>query len=454
MARLLIVDDDPLMRRGLERSVRGEGYVVTLADGLASALRALTLQSFDVVLLDLHLGDGYGTDLLTSLAGRPHPPAVVMLSGESAFDHTARAIQYGACEFLLKPFDHQELIDALAQALAGRGAASQPAEPSPELAPPTLVGTSPRMRSLYKDIARVARTDVSVMITGETGSGKELVARALHEWSARREQPFVAVNCAALSSGLLEAELFGASRGAFTGALQDRVGRIEAADGGTLFLDEIGELDLALQPKLLRVLQERCFERVGETRPRSFDVRVVAATNRDLGDEIAGGSFRADLFHRLDAVSLQLPPLRERGEDLAPLCDDLLRRIGHELGIAGPTLDPAALPRLRAHTWPGNVRELRNVLQRALVLSGSGVVDERALDRIEFLQPSDDDAGQVAPDRLRDGPPTLAQLERTHIQRVLGDTGWHKRRACALLGISRPTLDRKIRAYRLTPGEA
>ena len=292
---------------------------------------------------------------------------------------------------------------------------------------------------MWKQIGAVSTTRAPVLITGESGTGKELVARAIHTASAQQGLPFVAVNCTALAPGVLESELFGHVKGAYTGAIADRPGRFELAGKGTLFLDEIAEIPLDLQAKLLRVLQERTFERVGDARTMHLEARVIAATHRDLAAMVAKGTFREDLYYRLRVVEIHLPPLRERASDIAILVEGLLVKINRDLGKDVRFVTPAALAKLTAYAWPGNVRELENTLTRAVVLAKTDVLDEALLPL----------GATTTPVEAEGDLPTLRELERRHIVRVLAHTEWNKRRACAILDISRPTLDRKIEEFGL-----
>ena len=301
------------------------------------------------------------------------------------------------------------------------------------------------IRDVWKQIGAVSTTRAPVLIVGESGTGKELVARAIHVASNDRERPFVAVNCTALAPGVLESELFGHVKGAFTGAIADRPGRFELAGKGTLFLDEIAEIPLDLQAKLLRVLQERTFERVGDAKVMQLEARVIAATHRDLTSMVAKGTFREDLYYRLRVVEIGLPPLRERASDIPILVEGLLAKINKDLDKDVRYVTPAALARLQSYPWPGNVRELENTLTRALVLAKSDVLDETLL-TLGTVQPAEAGGGEL--DALGQLP-TLREIERRHIARVLVHTEWNKRRACAILDISRPTLDRKIEEYGL-----
>ncbi len=308
-----------------------------------------------------------------------------------------------------------------------------------------ILGKSPQIREIWKQIGAVSTTRAPVLIAGESGTGKELVARGIHLASTERDCPFVAVNCTALAQGVLESELFGHVKGAFTGAFADRPGRLELAGKGTLFLDEIAEIPMELQAKLLRVLQERTYERVGDARPMPLEARVIAATHRDLAQMVAKGTFREDLYYRLRVVEITLPPLRDRVNDIPVLVEGLLAKINRDLGKDVRYVTPAALAKLGAHSWPGNIRELENTLTRAVVMAKGDVLDETLLPigaaAVATAGGGDrDHAGEL---------PTLREIERSHIARVLVHTEWNKRRACAVLDISRPTLDRKIEEYGL-----
>jgi DNA-binding NtrC family response regulator len=447
MSRVLVVDDDQAARRTLERLLARFGHDVVLAADATEAEAAWANEALDLVLLDLGLPGKDGLELLADFKGaseRTGPP-VIIVSARDDMRSTVTAMQRGAFDYLIKPLDMDAVVVAVERALDENDIRRrlEGIEPSREVeAGELLVGRSPSMREVYKTIAQVAQTRSTVLVTGESGTGKELVARAIHAVSADRDQPFVAVNCAALSSGVLESELFGHRRGSFTGAVHDHAGRLEAAGKGTVLLDEIGELALELQAKLLRVLQERTYERVGETDSRPFEARVVAATNRDLSAEVEAGRFREDLFYRLRVVEIRLPPLRDRLDDLAPLTERLLGRVERELGKKIRVLAPEAFEVLKRHSWPGNVRELHNVLQRATVLSRTDVI---TADSIAL-------AGLEASHRVPTPVATrqrLADVEREHIKHVLEQTGWQKKKASETLGISRPTLDRKIKTYQL-----
>jgi DNA-binding NtrC family response regulator len=446
MAHVLVVDDDPALCATLERVVGGEGHDVEVARDGASALRLFGESTFDLALLDLGLPDADGLDLVERI--HPSGTTVVVVSGRDDMESTVTAIQRGAYDFLVKPLDLQALRNVMGRALeeqevrrrlAQVGSVDEPT--GEDDTSPLLVGRSAAMREVYKTVGQVAGNRATVLIYGESGTGKELVARAIHAAGPSRSAPFVAFNCAALAPGVVESELFGHSRGSFTGAVADRPGRLEIAGEGTLLLDEIGELAMDLQAKLLRVLQERTFERVGEAKARKLEARVMAATHRNLRAEVEAGRFREDLYYRLRVVEIRLPPLRERVEDIPILVDRLLARVAREIGKEVRAVAPDALDLLARHHWPGNVRELYNVLQRAVVLTRSDIVTRDLITLAGLDQPQPSGPGRQ----------TLADVERQHILRVLRQTGWQKKRAAEMLGISRPTLDRKIRAYGLEP---
>jgi DNA-binding NtrC family response regulator len=438
--RILIVDDDRSIRRTLEKFLGGEGYEVATAQDAPGAIAGAA--GIDLMLLDLGLPGGSGFDVMSALADQRDAPTIVVVTARDDMQSTVKAIQLGAYEYLVKPVDIDRLRAVVKTALDSRGERAELVElvaRGPELG--NILGKSQPIRDVWKQIGAVSTTRAPVLITGESGTGKELVAKAIHQSSVDREKPFVAVSCTALAPGVLESELFGHVKGAFTGAVADRPGRFELAGKGTLFLDEVAEIPLELQAKLLRVLQERTFERVGDAKSLPLDARVIAATHRDLGQMARDGTFREDLYYRLRVVEIHLPPLRERPGDISVLVEGLLGKITRDLAKDIRFVTPTALARLSAYHWPGNVRELENTLTRAVVLAKTDVLDETALDL----------GGATPPAHAPDGGElvTLRELERRHIARVLVHTEWNKRRACAILDISRPTLDRKIEEYGL-----
>jgi NtrC-family two-component system response regulator AlgB len=441
--RVLVIDDDKSIRSTLGVCLEGFGYeVVAVASGeLARA--ALARQSFDLAFTDLRLGAESGLELIPELLALRPNLSIVVITAYATFDTAVQAVQRGAQGYLPKPFSPAQVrhaVDEVLQrrALRGRVAAleNRLAEEAPDI---DLSSTSPELRAVLDALVPAARSDATVLLRGESGTGKGVLARALHEQSDRRERPFVTVNCPTLSEDLLSSELFGHAKGAFTGAVRDQPGRVEGADGGTLFLDEIAELSPGLQAKLLRFLQEKQFERVGENRTRTADVRIVAATNRDLDADVATGRFRQDLLYRLNVVELTVPPLRQRGEDVLRLAERFLAFFAVKAKRPLFALSPAACQALSHYAWPGNVRELRNVMERIAILWPAQTVEPAAF-----------------PERIRGAPPpdtpavggdyTLEEIEREHIVRILMRTKTAEE-AARILGIDASTLWRKRRKY-------
>ncbi|MBX3227821.1 MAG: sigma-54-dependent Fis family transcriptional regulator [Labilithrix sp.] len=439
--RVLVVDDDKSIRRTLEKFLQGEGYeVATAADGGAAVA---SFRDADVVLLDLGLPGKDGFEVLTEIQKADDAPPVVVVTARDDMQSTVRAVQLGAFEYLVKPIDIDLVKLVVARAAEAREtsrrlARSTTAEDAALAPDGAILGRSPQMREVYKQIGAVSRSRATVLVSGESGTGKELVAKAVHAASSP-DAPFVGVNCTSFASGVLESELFGHVRGAYTGASGDRVGRFEAAGAGTLFLDEIAEIPLDLQAKLLRVLQEKSFERVGDSRPIALKARIIAATHRDLGAMVKSGAFREDLYYRLQVVEIRLPPLRERPDDVPLLVEGLVAKINRDVNRAVRIVTPEAMEALRRYAWPGNVRELENTLTRAIVLAKGDAIDGTVLAGLGSASalPAE---GDMLP---------LREIERRHIDFVLQKTDWNKRRACAVLEISRPTLDRKIEEYGL-----
>jgi two-component system response regulator AtoC len=416
-----------------------------------------------VVLLDLGLPRKNGFDVLQAICVEPQAPPVVVVTARDDMDSTVRAVQLGAYEYLVKPVDIDRLRLVVKRALESREASrrlqSLVAEQSESYRVGNIIGKSAAIREVYKQIGAVSTSKASVLIVGESGTGKELVAKAIHYASRERDKPFVAVNCTAFARDLLESELFGHVRGAFTGAVADKTGRFELAGEGTLFLDEVAEIPLDLQAKLLRVLQERSFERVGDARPVPLRARVIAATHRELGAMAQAGTFREDLLYRLRVVELRLPPLRERRGDIPLLVEGLIAKIDREVHRHVRAVAPEAMALLERYAWPGNVRELENTLTRAIVLAKGDVLEAGllALPVGAIPAPPPGRAAPSAPAAPAPADPEilpLREVERRHIERALRFTEWNKRRACALLEISRPTLDRKIEEYGLERGGA
>ena len=456
MARVLVVDDDRSIRRTLEKFLLGEGYEVATATTGREALAAIGAGGVDVALLDLGLPEMDGLDVLAAAQQLSGAPPIIVVTAHDDMQSTVQAIQRGAYDYLVKPVDIERLRQLVGRALESQRAPSTLVAQAAGAYPVgAIIGKSPGIHEIYKAIGAVSVSRASVLVLGESGTGKELVAKAIHAASPDRDQPFVAVNCTAFAAGLLESELFGHVRGAFTGAVSDKLGRFELAGAGTLFLDEVAEIPVELQAKLLRVLQERTFERVGDTRSLPLRARVIAATHRDLGAMVREGAFRDDLLYRLKVVEIRIPPLRERREDIPVLVDALLAKINREVHKRVRYVPRAAMALLEGYPWPGNVRELENALTRAVVLAKSDVLEPSLLPIAPpapisvAAAPTAAPAADAAVDADGGALLPLREVERRHIERVLAHTGWNKRRACALLDISRPTLDRKIDEFGL-----
>ena len=437
MARILIVDDDTALREGIAETLADLGHFPAQAADGAAALALVAGGGIDAVLLDLRMPGMDGLTVLRRLRERPAPPPVAVLTAVPTASNTIEAMRLGAVDHLAKPIGRDALAALVARMLPERAAPGPPAAAAVDSE--DLVGGSPAMREVQKAIGMLADMDATVLITGETGTGKEVVARAIHRHGRRAGGPFVAVNCAAIPADLLESQLFGHVRGAFTGAVADRAGSFREAHGGTLFLDEIGDMDAALQAKLLRVLQERVVTPVGG-KPVAVDVRILSATHRDLPREIRAGRFREDLFWRLGVVPVALPPLRERLSDILALAEHFLA-----LADGAKRLSAEAAALLLSHPWPGNVRELRNAMERAAVLSRRPIV---AAADLAFLGTSGPGADEAAADSL-DLPAAVARLESALIRRALAASGGKRAEAARLLGIHRQLLYEKLRRYGL-----
>ncbi|HET9555076.1 MAG TPA: sigma-54 dependent transcriptional regulator [Anaeromyxobacteraceae bacterium] len=435
---VLVVDDERNIRATLAVCLEGLGCRVAQAATGAAALEALRLAPYDLAFLDLRLGEESGLDLIPRLLAERPGLDVVVITAYATFDTAVEAVRRGAADYVPKPFTPAQ-IRLLVERLSARRAAaarvgdleSRLGEAAPEV---SLETGSPKLRAVLEVVQRAGAADVAVLLRGENGTGKGVLARALHEASPRRARPFVVVSCPTLTEELLASELFGHAKGAFTGAVRDRPGRVEAAEGGTIFLDEIGEIPPALQAKLLRFLQEKAFERVGETRTRTADVRIVAATNRDLEDEVKAGRFREDLLYRLNVVEVTVPPLRERPEDVLPLARRFLAFFAHAAKQPVAELAPAAERALLAYPWPGNVRELKNVIERATILSPTRVLELESLP--ERLRE------QVSAVPVLGGDFDLEAIEREHLLRVLARAPTMEE-AARILGIDASTLWRK-----------
>jgi two-component system response regulator AtoC len=454
--QILVIDDEANFRRVLAGHLALDGYEVHEADGVASGIAYLQEHYIDVVLTDLRMGDDLGAGMEVLRASQAEDPSrpVVMITGNAHFSSAVEAMKLGAFDYVAKPIDNRELGAVLAKAIRTRvrksTAATSDASFLTEHDGEVRFGIhsrSPAMHAVLDAIERVADTPTTVLVTGETGTGKELVALALHTHSRRRAHPFIAVNCSAIPEDLVEAELFGHEKGAFTGAVATRAGKFEIAHGGTLFLDEIGEMPAEMQAKLLRVLQERKVERIGhgQKAPIPVDVRVVAATNRDLGREMQNGTFREDLFYRLSVVPIALPPLRERREDIPVLCEHFIARFSRLLSRRIEGIERDALERLAAHRWPGNVRELENVIERAMIFADGPRIQLANLSfdtqRGSALQQTPPGA---APSTAQEGQGGLKEqlqaVKKAEVEAALRQTGGNVTRAAKLLKISRKAL--------------
>jgi len=442
MAHVLVVDDEKNIRSHLATYLSGLGHRVSVASDGIEALRFADTEPFDLVLSDVRMAGMNGLSLLRELRRRRPDAVVVLMTAYATIPGAVEAMREGAFHYLVKPFALDEVGLLVERALEVVGLRRDNRDLRRALDdPPLLDSRADAMCRALDTARRAADSDVTVLLLGESGTGKNVLARAIHAWSARRAEPFVTVSCTTLAEHLLESELFGHVKGAFTGAWKDKPGRLEAADGGTVFLDEIGELAPELQAKLLRFLEERCFERVGDTRTREVDARILAATNRDLEAEVQSGRFRSDLFYRLAVVPVRVPPLRERHEDLAALVDHLLAALAARHRRPRPQLEPAAFEAIAAYAWPGNVRELANALERALVLSRGDAIGAESLPDAVLAPPRESPA--PASD-----PVSLEEVERRHIQQVIASSPTLED-AAARLGIDPTTLWRKRRRWGL-----
>ncbi len=463
---ILVADDDRAIRTVLSQALGRSGYQVRATSSASTLWRWVEDGEGDLVITDVIMPDENGLDLVPRIKRVRPDLRVVVMSAQSTFATAIKATQRGAFEYLPKPFDLKELLAVVERALAAPASAADAADDAEGERLP-LVGRSPAMQEIYRTVARLTTTDLTVMITGESGTGKELIARALHDYGKRRSGPFVAINMAAIPRELIEAELFGHERGAFTGALNRGVGRFEQAAGGTLFLDEIGDMPPEAQTRLLRVLQEGEFTTVGGRQPIKANVRIVAATHRDLRQLIRQGLFREDLFYRLNVVPLRLPPLRERLEDIPLLARHFLERARNS-GLPAKQLSTEALDALKRHTWPGNARELENLMRRLAALYPQEVIGADAVAaELAEAAPMADGNGATQPATLeqaverhlatfmaahKDGLPVrdlyervLAEVERPLLRLALGATRGNQIKAAAMLGLNRNTLRKKIR---------
>jgi DNA-binding NtrC family response regulator len=440
--KLLIVDDDLVVRDSLGKWFESEDFDVTISPGAAAALEILSHDRFDLALVDIKMPGVDGIELQAKLKEVDPRMPVVIMTGYASVETAVRALKNGAYDYITKPFDPDELVHLVSNAIAHRSAEREVErlkENLQQVFPETnLVGTSAAMRRVVELIHTVAPTDATVLITGESGTGKEVVARSIHAASPRRYNPMVVIHCGALTESLLESELFGHERGAFTGAQARKKGKFEVADGGTVFLDEISDISLRVQTDLLRVLQEKEIVRVGDTQAVKVDFRAVAATNKSLERLVEERVFRPDLYYRLNVFSIEIPPLRARREDIAVLAEHFLNKFANQMNRAPQRLSPKALELLMDYHWPGNVRELENAIERALLMN-----------RETDLRPEDfpfqlNQSGPSIPSGHR-----LEDVEKAHIERMLAETNWNLSKTARILDIDRTTLYNKIRRYGL-----
>jgi len=468
-ARILVADDEPNLRRVLSAILTRQGYeVVQAQDGVEAVSKAD--DDIAVVITDLRMPEMDGMQVLRHVSEKHPTIPVIMITAFGSVDNAVQAVKSGAFDYIEKPFEQDQIRQIVAKAV-GQNEANRRAPQAARLDGDSsipgrygLVGDSPQMRSVYDIIEKVADTPSTVLISGESGTGKELIAKALHENSSRRDKPFIKINCAAIPKDLMESELFGYEKGAFTGATSSKPGRFELADGGTLFLDEIGEIPVEMQVKLLRAIQESEFERVGGIKTIKVDVRLITATNRDLEAEVKAGNFRDDLFYRLNVVPLNLPPLRDRGDDVPLLVEHIVKKFNQRLGKTVERVSDRAMAQLRAHGWPGNIRELENVLERTILFGSDREIDADDLPGEisgANAHASEDSAASDAPaagEGLEvDGETSLkdivraetSRVERELIAKALDETGGNVTQAAKLLKISRKSLQMKMKEFGL-----
>jgi DNA-binding NtrC family response regulator len=454
--KVVVVDDDPTIRRSLELQLKDRRLSVGLCASIAEAERTVAKEWFDLMFVDVRLPDGDGTDLLARLSNEPRKPLIVMMTGHASVESAVKCIRAGAFDYIIKPFSMGQIDVVLSKAAnfthalkVNQALSFQTSDQTP------LVGDSPTIRGLHQMIQKVAPTEATVLISGENGTGKELVATEIFRSSGRSARPFIKVNCAAISENLMESEFFGHEKGAFTGAMEKREGRFELADQGTILLDEIGEIPLRLQAKLLRVLQEREFERVGGSRSIRVNVRVLATTNRDLVGSVERQEFRQDLYYRLNVFPIPVPPLRARKQDIPQLVQTFLKQISQRTGVQPPGITQDALAVLTAYDWPGNVRELQNVIERAVILSEAGEPIGASVLAPMFPGVA---INEVPGEHNRSpSSPTLAfpeqvvpleSIEREYIMHALRKANGNRTQTAQMLGISIRTLRNKLGAIR------
>lgn len=450
MSRILVVDDDPVILETAAMALEKTGYSVARATTVDEAREVLDTVRIDLILSDIYMPGDDGLALLSEVRRRRKPLPVILMTARGTVETATIASRVGAYDYIAKPFDLDRLIDLVRSALDPvEQTDTAPVEPAP---PSLMIGSHPSMVEVYKSIARIAPLQVPILILGETGTGKELVARAIHELGQRADQPFVAVNCGAIPDTLLESELFGYVRGAFTDARRDRRGALDQADGGTIFLDEIGDIALASQVKLLRFLQDRVVLPLGAERGHPVDVRVIAATNRDLPQLVEAAAFRQDLYFRLSGYEITLPPLRERSSDIPLLVEHFRSVLAADLGIETvPAVSREVMDTLESFSWPGNIRQLEQVIRRMLIDSGEVRDADLASRLLSQFSTGSEPVGDTPSKHRHDGNvsrlSSLEDAERKHILAVLDATGGNRTAAAEILGIERKTLGRKLKRY-------
>ncbi len=436
---ILVVDDAAMTREILQRNLTSEGYTVFTVPSVSEAIKILDAQSIDLVITDFKMPQVSGLDLIRHVRENYKDTEVMMITGYATIEGAVEAMKSGAEEYLSKPFTDQELFDAVEKILARQRMRRSGNQSAEKRAPERygLLGASAVMRSVFESIDKVVDSKATVLITGESGTGKELVARAIHYNGARASAPFIPINCGGIPEKLLESELFGYVKGAFTGATESRAGFFQTADGGTIFLDEISETGISMQVKLLRVLQDREVCMVGANRPRNVDVRIIAATNKDLFSLVQKGSFREDLFFRLNVITIDLPPLRDRGDDIILLANHFAEKFAAEQDKKKLEFSPKALEVLKNYNWPGNVRELENVVQRLSIMAENSIIDVPDMPSIMRFS------------ALRETglTRTLAEVEAEYIKNVLATVNGNKTKAAKILGIDRKTLREKLKQH-------
>ncbi|MCX8116845.1 MAG: sigma-54 dependent transcriptional regulator [Desulfobacterota bacterium] len=467
MQTILVVDDDKSIRYSLMRMLEGEYTVLTAPNG-EEALSQMKASSPDLILMDIRMPGRGGIEVLKEIKAIDPKALVILMTAYGTTETAIEAMKHGAFDYILKPFPIQQMRELVQKAMTLRRLMKQEVTVAPEPAPQReeeqIVGSSPKMQEIYKVIGQVAPSDVTVLLRGESGTGKELIARAIYQHSLRSNHLFMPVNCAAIPDTLLESELFGHEKGAFTGALTRRIGKLEQCHGGTVFLDEIGDMSLSTQAKLLRVLQEKCFERLGGRETIRVDIRLIVATHKDLEEMILRGEFREDLYYRLNVVSIKIPPLRERKEDIPALVSYFLRRFNRELKKEISGVTPAALEKILAYHWPGNVRQLENVVKRAMLFcQGDWILEDHLLLEGEEKQEGTADRlpknleglydalfEALAPkSSIRGDLDLISAIEKEMILRALRKTKGNQVQAASLLGINRSTLRGKMEKYHI-----